>query len=173
MERPLGYPQDSWKILEFLSDVNPLWSHVTILSCTSFELKVWRQYIHACAFCLCARKFWSSEQLSKEWGQKLNEHKSHFWQELFWYLHCLLYGRYGITPTMLRAEEVLHAYAMISSSIMLLFTSLKIKMMISVSFEKIMSRLSLTLIFYLRLCLNKFTNSGFLVELETRIFQRI
>jgi hypothetical protein len=40
------------------------------------------------------------------------------------YLHCLLYGRYGITPTMLLAEEVLHAYAIISSSIMLLFTSL-------------------------------------------------
>jgi hypothetical protein len=36
----------------------------------------------------------------------------------------LLYGRYGITPTMLFAEEVLHAYAIISNSIMLLFTSL-------------------------------------------------
>jgi hypothetical protein len=40
------------------------------------------------------------------------------------YSHCLLYGRYGITPTMLLAEEVLHAYAIISNSIMLLFTSL-------------------------------------------------
>jgi hypothetical protein len=36
----------------------------------------------------------------------------------------LLYGKYGITPTMLLAEEVLHAYAIISNSIMLLFTSL-------------------------------------------------
>lgn len=41
-------------------------------------------------------------------------------------LHCLLYGRYGMTPTIFLAEEVLQAYAMISSSIMLLFTSLEI-----------------------------------------------
>lgn len=43
----------------------------------------------------------------------------------FLILHCLLYGRYGMTPTMERAEDVLQAYAMISSSIMLLFTSLQ------------------------------------------------
>lgn len=43
----------------------------------------------------------------------------------FLILHCLEYGRYGITPTILRAELVLQAYAMINSSIMLLFTSLE------------------------------------------------
>lgn len=44
----------------------------------------------------------------------------------FLILHCFEYGRYGITPTMLRAELVLHAYAMINSSIILLLTSLKV-----------------------------------------------
>lgn len=41
-------------------------------------------------------------------------------------LHCFEYGRYGMTPTIDRADDVLHAYAMISSSIILLFTSLHI-----------------------------------------------
>lgn len=44
----------------------------------------------------------------------------------FLILHCLEYGRYGITPTILRAELVLHAYAMINNSIILLLTSLEI-----------------------------------------------
>lgn len=39
-------------------------------------------------------------------------------------LHCFEYGKYGMTPTMERAEDVLHAYAMINNSIMLLLTSL-------------------------------------------------
>ena len=42
----------------------------------------------------------------------------------FLILHCLEYGRYGITPIILLADEVLHAYAMISNSIMASFTSL-------------------------------------------------
>lgn len=46
-------------------------------------------------------------------------------QPRFLILHCLEYGKYGITPTMLRAELVLHAYAMINNSIILLLTSLK------------------------------------------------
>lgn len=44
----------------------------------------------------------------------------------FLILHCLEYGKYGITPTMLRAELVLQAYAMINSSMILLLTSLKV-----------------------------------------------
>ena len=40
-------------------------------------------------------------------------------------LHCFEYGKYGMTPTMERADDVLHAYAMINNSIMLLLTSLK------------------------------------------------
>lgn len=45
-------------------------------------------------------------------------------QPRFRILHCLEYGKYGITPTIERADEVLQAYAMIRSSIMLLLTSL-------------------------------------------------
>lgn len=45
-------------------------------------------------------------------------------QPRFRILHCLEYGKYGITPTIDRADEVLHAYAIIRSSIMLLLTSL-------------------------------------------------
>lgn len=41
-------------------------------------------------------------------------------------LHCFEYGKYGITPTIERADDVLHAYAMINSSIILLLTSLRI-----------------------------------------------
>lgn len=40
-------------------------------------------------------------------------------------LHCLLYGRYGMTATIELADDVLQAYAIINSSIILLFTSLK------------------------------------------------
>lgn len=40
-------------------------------------------------------------------------------------LHCFEYGKYGMTPTIERADDVLHAYAIINISIMLLFTSLK------------------------------------------------
>lgn len=39
-------------------------------------------------------------------------------------LHCFEYGKYGMTPTIERADDVLQAYAMINSSIMLLLTSL-------------------------------------------------
>lgn len=45
-------------------------------------------------------------------------------EPLFLIWLCLLYGRYGITATMDRAHDVLHAYAMISSSMIALFTSL-------------------------------------------------
>lgn len=50
----------------------------------------------------------------------------------FLILHCLEYGKYGITPTMLRAELVLQAYAMINNSIILLLTSLKIQIQIQI-----------------------------------------
>ena len=43
---------------------------------------------------------------------------------LFLILHCLEYGRYGITPIILFADEVLQAYAIISNSIIASFTSL-------------------------------------------------
>lgn len=46
-------------------------------------------------------------------------------QPRFLILHCLLYGKYGITPTIDFADDVLQAYAIINSSIMLLFTSLQ------------------------------------------------
>lgn len=46
-------------------------------------------------------------------------------QPRFRILHCLEYGKYGMTPTIDRADDVLHAYAMINISIMLLFTSLR------------------------------------------------
>lgn len=45
-------------------------------------------------------------------------------------LHCFEYGKYGMTPTIDRADDVLQAYAIISSSIMLLFTSLLRKIFI-------------------------------------------
>lgn len=45
-------------------------------------------------------------------------------QPRFRILHCLEYGKYGMTPTIERADDVLQAYAMIRSSIMLLLTSL-------------------------------------------------
>lgn len=39
-------------------------------------------------------------------------------------LHCFEYGKYGMTPTIDLADDVLHAYAIISNSIILLLTSL-------------------------------------------------
>lgn len=45
-------------------------------------------------------------------------------QPRFRILHCFEYGKYGMTPTIDLADDVLHAYAIINSSIILLLTSL-------------------------------------------------
>lgn len=78
------------------------------------------------------KNLWTSISGQKDFLLHTSEQNNHFLaisvlKLLLSALHCLLYGRYGITPTILFADDVLQAYAMIKSSIMLLLQSLRKK----------------------------------------------